>query len=186
MSDVASLRVGAPDEGAALSAVAEASAPAEGRCHRYANDERIQLMGLLIEANARLTRVLGAELEAASGLPLSWYDVLIRLRRSDGGRLTMTELATQTLLTSGGVTRLVDRIAEAGYVERQGCPSDRRSVYVVLTDAGDAALEAATVAHLEGLDRHLLGPLSKDEVQGLRVALEKLVGDGSVCGRTTA
>jgi len=39
---------------------------------------------------------------------------------------------------------------------------------------------------LEGLDRHLLGPLSKDEVQGLRVALEKLVGDGSVCGRTTA
>ena len=70
------------------------------------NDERIALMGLLIEATGRVTRTVGLELERACGLPLTWYEVLIRLGRNPDGRLTMTELAAQTRLTSGGVTCL--------------------------------------------------------------------------------
>ena len=95
-------------------------------------DERITLMGLLLETHAKITRALSAELEAACGIPLTWFDVLIRLGRSAERRLTMSQLAAQVSLTTGGVTRLVDRIAEAGYVERQNCPSDRRSIYVAL------------------------------------------------------
>jgi MarR family transcriptional regulator, 2-MHQ and catechol-resistance regulon repressor len=146
------------------------------------DDPRIQLMGLLVEAHIRLSRVLGAELESACGVPLHWYDVLIRLGRSTEHRLTMTELASQTLLSSGGMTRLVDRIAEAGYVERQNCPSDRRSVYVALTPAGTHALEVGTAQHLEGLERHLLGPLDEVDREALRVALGKLVGEAPICG----
>lgn len=147
-----------------------------------ANDERISLAGLLMEANARLTRVLGAELEQRCGLALGWFDVLIRLRRSETGRLTMTELAAQTVLTSGGMTRLVDRIAEAGYVERQDCPSDRRSVYVALTGAGHAKLAEATAFHLDSLDRHLMAPLDAADRGALRTALRKLLGAAPVCG----
>jgi MarR family transcriptional regulator, 2-MHQ and catechol-resistance regulon repressor len=146
------------------------------------DDPRIELMGLLVEAHVRLSRTLGAELEAACGVPLHWYDVLIRLGRSPDRRLTMTELASQTLLSSGGMTRLVDRITEAGYVERQNCPSDRRSVYVTLTPAGMHALELGTSEHLDGLERHLLAPLNAADRAALRTALTKLVGDDSICG----
>ena len=146
-------------------------------------DERITLMGLLVEAHAKLTRVLSAEMESATGLPLSWFDVMIRLGRSPDGHLTMTQLASEVSLTSGGVTRLIDRMVEAGYVERQNCPSDRRSVFVVLTASGTEKLHQATVEHLEGLERHLLDPLDSDDQAALEVALRKLRGDGSVCGR---
>jgi MarR family transcriptional regulator, 2-MHQ and catechol-resistance regulon repressor len=145
-------------------------------------DERITLMGLLVEAHTKLTRALNTELEAACGLPLGWFDVMIRLGRSPNGRLTMTQLASEVALTSGGVTRLIDRMVEAGLVERTDCPSDRRSVHVVLTLAGTEKLHEATVEHLAGLERHLLEPLDSAEQASLASALRKLVGDGPVCG----
>jgi DNA-binding MarR family transcriptional regulator len=141
------------------------------------DDDRITLMGLLAETHTKLTRILGATLADACGLQLTWFDVLIRLGRSPGGRLTMSQLATQVSLTTGGVTRLVDRIAEAGYVERQNCPSDRRSVYVALTPLGSEKLHEATAAHLADLERHLFEPLDADERVALAGALRKLRGD---------
>jgi DNA-binding MarR family transcriptional regulator len=139
-------------------------------------------MGLLVETHARLTRVLGVELEKACGLPLSWYDVMIRLGRSPDGYLTMTHLATEVSLTSGGITRLVDRMVAAGYLERQNCPTDRRSVFVALTPAGLRMLEEATVEHLKGLERHLVDPLDQADRLALATALRKLRGEGPVCG----
>jgi DNA-binding MarR family transcriptional regulator len=147
------------------------------------DDPRIDLMGLIVEAHLRLARALEAELEDACGIPLHWFDVLIRLRRSAEGRLTMTELAAQTLLTSGGITRLVDRLEAAGYAQRQSCPTDRRSVHVALTDLGAAKLEDAVRAHLDGLERHLMDPLDETDRTALATALRKLVGDGPICGR---
>ena len=146
-----------------------------------AGDDRITLMGLLIETNAKLIRILGAELEEASGLPLSWYDTMIRLRRTPGGELTMTRLGAEVSLTSGGITRLVDRLVDAGYVERRDCATDRRSVFVALTPAGVAKVEEATAAHLDGIDRHLLAPLNDADRAALEVALRKLRGPGPVC-----
>jgi DNA-binding MarR family transcriptional regulator len=145
-------------------------------------DERITLMGLLVEVHARLARILGSELEARCGLPLSWYDVMIRLGRSPDGFLTMTRLAAEVSLTSGGITRLVDRMVDAGYLERRSCPTDRRSVFVALTPAGERMLAEATAEHLSGLDRHLVGVLDPDERAALEAILRKLRGDGPVCG----
>lgn len=158
----------------------DATAPVETTCDGLFDligDERITLMGLLLETHARLTRVLSAALEEACGIPLTWFDVLIRLGRSPERRLTMSQVAAQVSLTTGGVTRLVDRIAEAGYVERQSCPSDRRSIYVALTAAGTEKLQEATAAHLEDLERHLLEPLDADERAALAGTLRKLRGE---------
>ena len=152
-------------------------------CASLANDDRITLMGLLVETHAKLTRVLGAEMEQACGLPLSWYDALVRLRRTPEGFLTMTQLGAEVSLTSGGITRLVDRLVDAGYVERQNCPTDRRSVFVSLTPLGVAKVEEATTAHLVGLDRHLVAPLDAKERAALANALRKLRGGGPVCGK---
>ena len=139
-----------------------------------ADEYAITLMGLLVEVHARITRVLGAQMEEACGLPLSWYDAMIRLRRSPGGFTTMTRLAAEVSLTSGGITRLVDRLVESGYAERSNCPTDRRSVYVRLTPAGVAKVDEATASHRAVLEQHLLEPLSDSERGALESALRKL------------
>jgi MarR family transcriptional regulator, 2-MHQ and catechol-resistance regulon repressor len=139
-----------------------------------ADEYAITLMGLLVEVHARLVGMLGAEMEEACGLPLGWYDAMIRLRRAPGGFTTMTRLASEVSLTSGGITRLVDRLVEAGYAERRSCPTDRRSVYVHLTPAGVSMVDEATASHRAVLDRYLLGPLDDEERAALEAALRKL------------
>jgi DNA-binding MarR family transcriptional regulator len=158
------------------------TAEAAGLCASVINDERIVLMGLLTEVAARLQRNLSAELERSCGMPLGWFEVLIRIVRSPEGRLTMSEVATQAVYTSGGTTRLIDRIEEAGLVRRASCPSDRRTTFVELTDQGAAALEVATAEHLDHLDTHLTGSLSARERSVMIAALTKLNGGPSACG----
>jgi DNA-binding MarR family transcriptional regulator len=145
------------------------------------NDERIVLMGLLIETHDRLTRVLSAELEGAVGIPLTWFSVLLHLARSTDSRMTMSQLGAQVSLTSGGITRLVDRMSEEGLVERQSCASDRRSIYVALTPEGEAMLGRAAEENLQSLDRHLAA-LDDDDRTALTGALRKLHGNRPICG----
>ena len=100
------------------------------------DDDRIRLMGLIVRTHRRLTDSLGRELEQNVGIPLVFFDVLIHVGGAPESRLTMSKLSADVALTTGGVTRLVDRMVEAGLVARQNCPSDRRSIYVVLTPRG--------------------------------------------------
>jgi DNA-binding MarR family transcriptional regulator len=146
------------------------------------DDERLQLMGLLVRSHRRLSFVLGQELERACGIPLVWFDVLIHVAGAPEGRLTMSKLSTDISLTTGGVTRLVDRMVDAGLVARQNCPSDRRSVHVILTPKGEATLADAIAEHIEGIDRHLMSPLDGNDRAALSRALTKLVGDAQATG----
>lgn len=116
-------------------------------------DPLMTTFGRLLEASGRLEQQLGREMEAESGLPLTWFEVLLRLARSPEGQLSMGCLTAQLALTSGGVTRLVDRLIAAGYVERRLCPTDRRVSYAAVTPAGHAALDRAGPAHACALNR---------------------------------
>jgi DNA-binding MarR family transcriptional regulator len=137
-------------------------------------DAKVQLFGLLLETNARMSRSLGLELEAECELPLAWFDVLLQLRRSPDGRLKMNEIADAIVHSSGGTTRLVDRIEEAGLVERQNCPSDRRAIHVAITEAGNVKLDEALTVHLEYLDESLAKRLTENERVTLASLLTKL------------
>ena len=137
-------------------------------------DEKVQLFGLLLETNARLARTLGLELETQCDLPLAWFEVLLQLRRASESRLKMNQIADAIVHSSGGTTRLIDRLVEAGLVERQSCPSDRRAIYVAITRAGDAKLDEALDVHLSYLDKNLAGRLSLLERATLADLLAKL------------
>jgi DNA-binding MarR family transcriptional regulator len=141
------------------------------------DDERLELMGLLVRSHRRLSYVLGQELERACGIPLLWFDVLIHVGGAPEGRLTMSKLSGDIALTTGGVTRLVDRMVESGLVARQNCPSDRRSVHVILTPKGQVTLKEAIAEHINGIDRHLMAPLTEAERAALGAILSKLVGE---------
>ena len=137
-------------------------------------DERVQLFGLLLETNARLARGLGAELEAECDLPLAWFEVLLQLRRSPDGRLKMNQVADAIVHSTGGTTRLIDRVEQAGLVERQLCPTDRRAIHVAITELGNARLDEALDVHLDYLDLRLASRLCDEERRTLSALLTKL------------
>ena len=137
-------------------------------------DEKVQLFGLLLETNARLARSLGLELESACELPLAWFAVLLQLRRAPEGRLKMNEIADAIVHSTGGTTRLIDRLEGAQLVERRNCPSDRRAIHVAITAPGNAKLDEALGVHLEYLEGNLANRLSDDERATLAMLLTKL------------
>ncbi len=137
-------------------------------------DEKVQLFGLLLETNARLSRSLGLELESTCDLPLAWFDVLLQLRKSPDGRLKMNQIADAIVHSTGGTTRLIDRLEVAGLVERQNCPSDRRAIHVAITEVGNQRLDAALDVHLGYLEENLATRLTKMERGQLADLLTKL------------
>jgi MarR family transcriptional regulator, 2-MHQ and catechol-resistance regulon repressor len=121
------------------------------------DDELISTFGRLLEATTTLEQRLGRSLEAECGIALTWFEVLLRLSRVDGAQLSMGALAEQVALTTGGITRLVDRMIAAGLVERRPCPDDRRVSFAALTTSGRDALGQAAAVHARDLREHFAG-----------------------------
>ncbi len=138
------------------------------------SDERVQLFALLLDTNARLVRSMGAVLEESCDLPLSSFEVLMQLHSAPEGRLKMNEIADAIVLSTGGTTRLVDRLEEAGFVARKHCPEDRRAIHVSITDLGNAKLDEALQVHLTHLEAQLGQRLTCDERTSLTALLQKL------------
>jgi DNA-binding MarR family transcriptional regulator len=120
-------------------------------------------MGLFTEAFTGLTARVSEQL-ATHGVSIVEFEVLIRLARSPESQLRMTDLAAQTQLTTSGITRVVDRLERTGLVCRQACPTDRRSSFAVLTDAGRARMEEVLPGHVELIEHWFTGRLAPDQL----------------------
>jgi DNA-binding MarR family transcriptional regulator len=138
------------------------------------SDERVTLFALLLDTNARLSKSFALRLEEKCAIPLAWFDVLFQLRREPHGRLKMSEIADAIVHSTGGTTRLIDRLEKAGFVERILCPSDRRAIHVAITSTGNAKLDEALGVHMTYLEEHLSSRLSCDERSSLTALLTKL------------
>ncbi|MEU4418021.1 MarR family winged helix-turn-helix transcriptional regulator [Nocardia salmonicida] len=138
--------------------------------HELFDDPRFTISGLLFEAHSGLIAKLEPTWKAhgLSGLELN---TLLRLSRSPNSRLRMSDLAAQTELSTSGVTRVVDRLAAAGLIERQLDPTDRRSAYAALTDAGVRRLEQVLPDYLAALEQWLTGLLTPTQLDGLIAGL---------------
>jgi MarR family 2-MHQ and catechol resistance regulon transcriptional repressor len=131
-------------------------------------------IGLLLESAAGVERTFGQRLEHESGMSLQWFEVLLRLARTPGGRLRMSDLAGQLTLSTSGLTRCVDRLEEAGLVRREPCDTDGRVAYAVLTAPGRRQINAAVAGHVAHLDEVLGTALSPAELDSLNDALRTL------------
>lgn len=105
------------------------------------------------------------------GLTPSQYNVL-RILRGEGKPLPILEIASRTIAVVPGITGLVNRLEEAGFVTRQRCQEDRRVIWVGLTEKARQTL-AALDHPLEELHQRLIGHLSKAELKELIRLLEK-------------
>ncbi|MGH9277187.1 MAG: MarR family winged helix-turn-helix transcriptional regulator [Acidimicrobiales bacterium] len=126
-----------------------------------------------LDAHAAVIAVLERELLDERGLPLTFYDVLVHLSEA-GGQMRMSDLAGSLLLSRSGVSRLVDRIAAAGYVTREACPSDKRGTYAAITRAGREALAASWPTHARGVRHHFADALKPGEARTLAAVLERV------------
>jgi DNA-binding MarR family transcriptional regulator len=137
-------------------------------------DERVQRFGHLLEVFTKLERTIDEALQESVGISHAWFEVLERIASAPNQELTMTELGRRLALTSGGVTRFLDRIVDAGYITRSESPTDRRATLARLTDAGWATLAAALTVHNDVVDQ-LLEPLTDRERDTLDRTLLKLL-----------
>lgn len=138
------------------------------------DDRRLTTVGLLFEASAGLRRLFERQLEEQRALPSQSMDVLIRLARSPGDQLRMSELASQTSLSPSGLTRAVDRLQQQGLVTRRTCSEDRRGAFAVLTDEGRALMARLIPEHLAHIDDILDTLFSGDEEEQLASSLRRL------------
>jgi len=138
--------------------------------------ETFRTYAALLEAMARLNRVLDRTLRDECGITSSWFEALLRIETA-GGRMKMGELAEQVVLTSGGVTRLIDRLDELGLASREDCPEDRRVSYATITEEGRTKLRQAIDVHGVDLDRHLRSLMSDEERQAIVAVMQRILSD---------
>ncbi|WP_415855118.1 MarR family winged helix-turn-helix transcriptional regulator [Sinomonas sp. G460-2] len=130
--------------------------------------------GALLRVHAALVPVLDREVQGKTGLPLSWYDVLLELAAAPDGRLRMTDLAERVVLSRSRVSRLVDELAARRLVGKEGHPDDRRSAFAVITDAGLSEFRRSAPVYLRAIEEHFASRLSDEELVFLSQVLGKI------------
>lgn len=132
----------------------------------------LHLVGRVLVLAQRLEESVATVL-ASFGLTLGQFDILATLRRhSPQGGLTPTELLQSVVLSSGGMTARLDRLAAAGLIERRAAADDRRKVIIHLTPRGQEVIDAAIAARLAEA-RQALPPLIPREQELLITLLRR-------------
>jgi len=127
-----------------------------------ANDGLVLAFGRLQGAANRLEYILGRAIEDECGISHVMFEVLLILGRAGGRGMPMGDIAQERVLTTGGVTRLVDRMEAAGLVTRDENPQDRRGRLVRLTPHGEKTVVRAARLHAKNVQQFLLDPLPPD------------------------
>lgn len=139
---------------------AEISSPKEA-----ANDALVLAFGRLQGAANRLEYILGRSLEQECGISHLVFEVLLILGRAGEPGLSMRAVAQEQVLTTGGATRLVDRMEAAGLVERAEDPDDRRGKLVRLTALGEETVVRASRLHVQNIRRYFVAPLPPEDLE---------------------
>ena len=130
----------------------------------------------LLRTHAALKRDFNARLQFEHGLTVNDYEALLLLSHESDQRLKRVVLAERLQLTPSGVTRLLDGLEAAGFVEKGSCESDARITYAVLTGSGSEKLKEASCSHVAAV-RELFGErFGDDELRTLGELLGRLPG----------
>ena len=129
-------------------------------------DPALRLWVVLARAYTTIARQVEADV-ARHGLTTSEFGILEVLYHK--GQLLLGEIQRKVLVSSGGITFLVDRLAARGLVERRACPADRRARYAVLTADGEALIERIFPEHRERLHSLLAGLSAADQLEAARL-----------------
>lgn len=142
---------------------------------------------IFLNAHALVTKRVDAALLEAGCISYDTYDVLITLSEATDHRLRMSELADATFFSNSGISRRVGRLEKEGYLRREGCESDGRVFYAILTEAGKDALRCAWPVYELVIEEDFAKAMSAPEARELSRILKSVVTklDGTLAGEMT-
>ena len=128
----------------------------------------------MVRAVLVLPRVIEADLVASSRLNLADYTVIANLSEQPTQSMRMSDLAAQAALSASGLTRVVERLARQGLVERTRSEQDGRGQVALLTDLGRQRLAEAYPHHVESVRRRVLDHFDSVDLDALAEALNAI------------
>ena len=140
------------------------------------SDAAVRAWTRLMRAQSVALSAIEADLKRGGFPPLGWYDLLLEVRRGEPDGLRPYEIEARLLLAQHNVSRLIDRVAAAGYVERRPCAEDGRGHRVHITDAGWDLLARMWPVYGAAIQRHIGDKLGADAGE-LADLLERVMGD---------
>jgi DNA-binding MarR family transcriptional regulator len=140
-----------------------------------ASSSGVDAWAAVLRLHATMVPVLDRELQAACGMSIAWYDLLLKLYRAPDGRLSMNQLGDASVLSRSRVSRLVDEMVQAGIVTREANPADKRSSFATLTDEGRARFRVAAPVHVAGIEKHFSAYMTDAEAGLIAGALTRVL-----------
>lgn len=144
---------------------------------RWLSDSEQRVWRAFLAATRRLGAHVDRQLLRDSGIPVTYYRILVELSEAPGRTVRMSELAEACDSSRSRLSHAIGKLERSGWVSRAGCPTDKRGSYAFLTDEGLAALRAAAPGHVEAVREALFDVLTPDQVQALGEICEA-VSDG--------
>jgi DNA-binding MarR family transcriptional regulator len=138
------------------------------------DDDVVTLWGLVIEGFAATQAGLVKEIEERLGLAPAHFDIVIRLLRSPEMGMSMSRLAQEAALTSGGLTKVADRMEDIRLIMRVPSEYDRRVTTIHLTLEGEELAKRARKITADYLRRNVLTPLGVEAAETLGESMRAL------------
>ncbi|HXZ69319.1 MAG TPA: MarR family transcriptional regulator [Streptosporangiaceae bacterium] len=151
---------------------------------RWLSDEEQQTWRAFVGTCHAFFAAIDAQLQRDTGIPLAYYEILVRLSEAPGHTLRMSQLAEAAASSKSRISHAVARLEERGWIRRRDCPTDRRGQLAELTDEGYAVLVAAAPGHVEQVRRTLFDALTPGQAAQLREisgAIHDAVGSTPGC-----
>jgi len=139
------------------------------------DDIEIAAWARLVKASAKLTDAVERALKAADLPQLAWYDALLELHRAGGEGLRPGNLEREMLLPQYNVSRLVDRLEAAGYVERLPHPQDARGQVLKITREGTELTRRMWRVYRRAIAENFAAKLGKTDAERLAAILKRLL-----------
>ena len=134
---------------------------------RWLNEHEQEIWRTFMAAFLGLTDQLSRQLQRDSGMPHTYYEILVSLSEAPDRTLRMSELAGLRGSSRSRLSHAVARLEEAGLVRRRECPTDKRGSFAELTDEGYATLAAAAPGHVTEVRDKLFDRLTPEQIEQL-------------------
>jgi DNA-binding MarR family transcriptional regulator len=135
---------------------------------RWLTREEQEIWRAYMSATVEFTAHIDRQLRRDSGMPLAYYEILVRLSEAPGRCLRMSELADVSQSSRSRLSHAVTALERSGWAIRRPADGDRRGWVCELTDAGYAALAAAAPGHVTAVREHLFDVLTEEQLRTLR------------------
>lgn len=137
------------------------------------NDQILEMWHTLNKATALLNQKSATNIRMQHNIHHSWFEVMRELYHAPDHRLKMNEIADKIVRSGSGLTRLIDRMLEAGLIRRELSSVDRRIVVAVLTESGVEKIEAILPQYENWIRDNFLTQLSESEISVIQSVFDR-------------